>query len=1572
MNLYIKPKIILGHALLLCVIQWLFISYTAAAEVFTHNKIYNQTTLATKYKNLQFSQINIESGLSDNFVRQVYQDSTGFIWFATSHGLNKYDGVRYKAYHFDVNDDFSVLDNEIEVIYQERLNQDSTTNYPPLWIGTYNGLSRYQPETDNFIGYSHDKNNPNSLSNNQIVSIYQDSKERLWVGTACGINRKYVNQSKIEFKRYFTQLKQETACHNKPGDSRFLNEVYGFMEHNEQLLALTTQGIYQYLLEQDRFESFDATTIGLPIANAQVKTSYLDNSQQLWLAVSGHGVFYFDKNLQRFISLADRLLDTSHGEYLTEVISIHYDINQQLWLGTATKGLLIYHPQTQSLNHYGNTTREDQADDRVDFAVKVSRDLSGLMWLSTNNFGASYWNPNTLSFEKFADPKDTNLPSGINSFIWNFGEDVYGDIYAATEGGVFKFNPHTTAKTQLDLGEQYNSKVYYFLSGFDDSLWITSTDLVIKYHPTKGIIQQLTTDTSEPLHLPKDKVVYAALQVEDHLYAAINNHGLRVFDLKNKTFKDVPLTYKGITTNAPLTIHKALDGSLWILTQKGLFNYSHDQQAIRFAIGEGVEQLSYQHISSIYQESLNKIWVGTSGGGLNLVTISDYEKGQFEVEQLNYLPELRYQVINGVIRDDTAIGKLWISTHSGIYLFNPETKFLRQFNRADGLQSSEFNEGAYFKDSNGFLYFGGVSGFNRITPHTMRFNDFQPPMVITNIKAQCREAAVDTCQIPTTRTNDQHFHLPDDVNSLEIQFAILDFTNPQKNRYRTRLTSTYTKKGDWQNLGNEARILLTGLDSGNYTLEIQGANNIENWDSNSISKTRFHFIIDAPWYLQGYSVFSAALIIAFAIYLKRINRQIKAREQKRIDEAIRRSEENFKSAMWGSGDEMWEWYIPEDKLLRTNPMRQLDDDPSHFRDSMQDLLNIVHPEDISDVKKALDTHLSGASTHFESYFRLKSKGGGYLWALARARVVQRDEQKKALRLLGTIKDITLIKTTEDKLKLIAKAFDNTKDGISILDPTFRSALNNEAFYKITGTSIAETMHKQYFFSEGSLNHDMFQQIKISLKNFGEWEGEIWEKRPNGERFALELKIDSVLDDSGQLSHYICVFSDITYRKLAEEELRKLANFDSLTQLPNRSLFMDRLHHAMEVAKRNKTKFALMFLDLDHFKNINDSMGHSAGDELLKKVATRLTRCVRNVDTVSRLGGDEFTLLLENINSAEEVGKLAEKIIKRMQKSFEISGNVIKITPSIGIGLYPEDGEDIATLMKNSDLAMYSAKEEGRNNYQFFTNEMTSSAITRINLENKLREAIEQHQFELYYQPKVYAVNGELTGFEALIRWFHPEDGMISPAEFIPIAEETGLILPIGDWILEQAISQAKAWSKLTDKTISVAINLSAKQFQQENLKEQIANLLNRYQLDASYIELEITESTLMLDSDKATQTIENLKALGIKLSLDDFGTGYSSLSYLKRFPVNKLKVDQSFVRDITTDPGDASIVASIISLAHNLGLTVVAEGCETTEQLDFIRSYHCQEVQGYLFSRPLPTAAAEEVLVAGRCEISQD
>lgn len=450
----------------------------------------------------------------------------------------------------------------------------------------------------------------------------------------------------------------------------------------------------------------------------------------------------------------------------------------------------------------------------------------------------------------------------------------------------------------------------------------------------------------------------------------------------------------------------------------------------------------------------------------------------------------------------------------------------------------------------------------------------------------------------------------------------------------------------------------------------------------------------------------------------------------------------------------------------------------------------------------------------------------------------------------------------------------------------------------------------------------------------------------------------------QLKDQIRHLEKIIQEKKKAEELIKYQNYhDNLTSLPNRLLFRDRLDLALAQAKHNQQMFAIFSLDLDRFKLVNDILGHQMGDRLLQGVAKRLAKCIHGGNTVARMGGDEFAILLADISEVEEVGRVGEVVLETLKSSFNLNGSEIYVTTSIGITLYPSDGEDAETLLKNSEVAMYRAKERGGSNYQFYTPSMNAKILERVALENSLRHALELEEFCLYYQPQIDINSGKIIGVEALVRWQNPKIGLISPAKFIPLAEETGLIIPLGEYVLRSACIQSRVWQKIGLPPLKMAVNLSIRQFQQENLVEMIAGVLSETGLDPQWLELEITESVAMKDVDFTINILRELRDMGIQIAIDDFGTGYSSLNYLKNFPINTLKIDKSFVRDITINSNDAAIAATIIVLAHNLNLSVTAEGVETQEQLQYLKEQKCDKMQGYLFSRPLPCEEIEKILI---------
>ncbi len=552
-----------------------------------------------------------------------------------------------------------------------------------------------------------------------------------------------------------------------------------------------------------------------------------------------------------------------------------------------------------------------------------------------------------------------------------------------------------------------------------------------------------------------------------------------------------------------------------------------------------------------------------------------------------------------------------------------------------------------------------------------------------------------------------------------------------------------------------------------------------------------------------------------------------------------------------------------------------------------------------------------------------------------------------------IRDVTQRRREEEQLRLAYKVFENTKESIFITDINNNVVAVNDAFTKMTGYSFEDIKGRNpRLLSSGEHDAAFYRDMWHSINTEGTWQGEIIDKNKAGQLLYKHMAINAVKDDQGIVTHYIAISSDISERKEYDKNIHFLAYYDVLTGLPNRTLLRDRLGQMIATSHRDNVPFALLFLDLDRFKYINDSMGHSVGDKLLQSVAQRLQDCVREGDTVSRIGGDEFIVLLREVDE-QGVMLVADKLLRTLATPFNLSGQEISTYASIGVALYPNHATDIDVLMKNADAAMYNAKENGRNNYKFFTPEMHFRANQVFQMEKDLRLALEQDQFTLVYQPQVDLATGKICGAEALLRWKHPEKGFISPADFIPVAEETGQIVAIGEWVLRTACWRFASWQKQGMPVFPVAVNMSIRQLRQPNLAKVIEAILKENGLEPECLELEITEGIMMGDTTVAMDFLTRMRRLGVQMSIDDFGTGFSSLSYLKNLPVHKLKIDQSFVRDIETDASDAAIVRSIISLGHRLDLKVVAEGVETLEQLDFLRIRGCDEIQGYFYSRPL-------------------
>uniref|UniRef100_Q31GH8 cyclic-guanylate-specific phosphodiesterase n=1 Tax=Hydrogenovibrio crunogenus (strain DSM 25203 / XCL-2) TaxID=317025 RepID=Q31GH8_HYDCU len=628
--------------------------------------------------------------------------------------------------------------------------------------------------------------------------------------------------------------------------------------------------------------------------------------------------------------------------------------------------------------------------------------------------------------------------------------------------------------------------------------------------------------------------------------------------------------------------------------------------------------------------------------------------------------------------------------------------------------------------------------------------------------------------------------------------------------------------------------------------------------------------------------------------------------------------------------------------------------PEDVTEDSSKVFEVIHPEDVDDVQKSIEESAEHLTPWYQEY-RVRFKNDDVRWLSGNA--MPEKQPDGSILWHGFITDISQHKKTEAQIELASKVFEQSREGIMITDSNQKILMVNEAFSEISGYSVEETLGKTpRMLASGRHSREFYQNVWKSIKEKGHWQGEIWNRRKNGEIFPEWLSISRGLDTSGNVTEYVGIFNDISKVKESEEKIKHLAHYDPLTGLVNRELLMDRLNHSISTADRNNTPLALLFIDLDHFKNVNDTLGHQVGDQLLIEVGQRILKILRDEDTIARQGGDEFIVVLPDTGENGAV-HVAEKILESISDQLNLKPYKLFITPSIGIAVYPQDGKDADSLLKNADTAMYQAKNDGRNVYRFFTMEMQAHSSRIMQIESALRVALFDQQFELYYQPQTCAKSGSIIGVEALIRWNHPEMGPVSPQEFIPVAEQSGQILAIGWWVLRTAIRQIKIWSEHGKPCIKVAVNLSAVQFRYEDLPKQVMKILEEEGVSPEFLELELTESVAMANPEAVIEMMDKLVGHGIKMSIDDFGTGYSSLSYLKRFKVSKLKIDQSFIRDLAVDSDDRSIIEAIISLSKALGLKTIAEGVETQAQLDFLQEKQCDEIQGFYYSKALTPEA---------------
>lgn len=691
------------------------------------------------------------------------------------------------------------------------------------------------------------------------------------------------------------------------------------------------------------------------------------------------------------------------------------------------------------------------------------------------------------------------------------------------------------------------------------------------------------------------------------------------------------------------------------------------------------------------------------------------------------------------------------------------------------------------------------------------------------------------------------------------------------------------------------------------------------------------------------------LITLLITYLLFVNHRLKRSQQELL-----MSEQRLKRTVEGSGDTLWDWNIASGEIIRINDKYMVCQDQPEKSNVLIPNAHRIHPQDLPLVDKLLKQHFAEKTPFFEASYRLKDTLNQYHWVLDRGKIIEKDGNLNPVRMTGTVRDISHLKSTEERLNLFAKCVESLTDAIAIYDKSYKLVDVNPSYLKLFGGLRTHYLGKH--FSLPGYDEKYIAEIKANLRESEHWQEELKLRNFKNILLPIEVSIDEIKNSHGQITNYVVIFSDLTERKKAESQLHNLSNRDRTTGLPNRNLFFTNL----KKLEQQDVHHALLVFDLDNFKKINDSLGHQLGDSLLAKLAMRLNKLARQQDTFYRLGGDEFALVMTGTNDIHTITKTAKQFLAAIATPFKMANHELVITSSVGIVLFPEDGSTPEILLKNADTAMYHAKQKG-NHYLFFNDSMNEQAVKRLQIENLMRYGLKEDHFVVYYQPKMDIKSGLLVGMEALVRFITPKKGIISPGVFIPIAEETGQIIDIGEVVLDKACKDVKRWIDQDLFDGRVAVNLSAKQFSLPDLTTRIDIILQKNHLPSYFLELEITEGTVMDDPQEAINVMRSLSARGIHLAIDDFGTGYSSLAYLKQFPLNTLKVDKAFVDDMHNERG-RNMVDSIVTIAQNLELHVVAEGVEKAEQLAILENLNCQTVQGYYYSKPLSAEEFTEFL----------
>lgn len=1467
---------------------------------------------AIEVADLKFIEFSSDEGLSSNAVLDIAEDDKGYIWLATMNGLNRYSGYEIKQYHpSDTND------NALPGGFIQELFIDSQGR---LWVGTDSGLALYQPETDDFLVF----NQENSVMKSDSVTAISESIG----GDILFSDNKYLyrlNRESLEVTVLTKVFEQNTI----------VKAI--FDEPNRTWIGSNTSGAKIYDKTVDKVYSLNGVNpFGVVIDDIAFHDIKVINGNY-WIATSD-GVKVVNASGDIIFELDEEILG-SNGKL--NVLSIE-SVGSDTWLATDL-GLFVV--KNTSNNDFSFTdVRSIHLKNELfnitglkeKIFIKILKDDKDGVWLGSLQ-GAYKFHPSYAQI-RFQPIYSSDDKSELAT-IWGLDKTTNGEIFFVSQrDGVGAINTETSTIESLAIPSlpQNGLSYWYLVIDNENNFWVATSSGLFAFEKNGNTLKVKS-------HLFEGHFVDVLYFSGDKIWAWISEQGLVSIDV-NTVFTSLSdaIEVHNISTNSNSLVPIYTDSlqRVWLRSQTGALIYNPNSRKVSHIL-DNVKGIN-SPIYGVYDKD-GYYWVTARSEG-----VLKLDKESLEVIAKQGRDSQSGLIFSSIATDDS----IWYVDAVGIH----EIK-VPSLNEATTISKSQlaFNslgENSVLVDNNGDLLFGGDKGINKIMssamePHISNNRETPKPQ-ISEFEIFGEETSISNTADINGKTSNISYEtskkLNYDESRFSVSFALVNAAFPHEVTYRYKLTGY---DDVWIYNKNSRIAQFNNVSFGLYNFEVQAREPSKSWSQSQVLNIE---IARPPWLHSVALIFYGLMAVVLLAF---ILRQYQIRKANQL--AIRESEERLKLTLWSSGDELWDWDVYRGQVYRANTWGTLDFPQDDIRTSGAFDANI-HPNDINRVKEVLREHLEGKSDFYELAYRAKTFKNQWIWILDRGKVVERDHNNQPVRMTGTLKNINHLKEAEEQLNLFKRSIENISEGVFITNTQFKFISVNHAYCTYTGETREQALASYMHFH---LYPDAFtEEIKKTLKTKGNWSGEVESVRVNGERYEMELNIDAVHDEDGKISHFVGVFSDITSRKSTEKELLKLANTDPLTELPNRSFFQASHQNLV----RKGVQHTLLCLDMDNFKKINDSLGHQTGDILIKQIAKRLQRITGKNATCYRLGGDEFSILMEDSADIHTVTHYTQSLLDTLSRPFIINKQEFVLGASIGIAFYPDDGTSPQEMLKNADTAMYFAKNNGGNSYQFFSGEMNQNAVRQLQIENLIRQGIKDDLFTVYYQPKVDIASGKLVSMEALVRFEHPQKGIVSPGQFIPLAEQTGQIIEIGEQVLRKACADTKRWVNQGLFSGRVAVNISAKQFELPDLDERINKILSEVGLSPLHLECEITEGTLMESPENGLRMMSRLRERGIHLALDDFGTGYSSLAYLKRFPLNTLKIDKAFIDDIAKSNVDRHMAAAIINIAHNLGLKVVAEGVEEEAQLNILRRYDCEMLQGFLYSRPLNAERFEKLL----------